>query len=122
MGFDKKIPSYTATGLGISKTGKIQVPIKRSPYEAILGETNSYGQPLPQVGDFVVCSHPGFISMKTVYKVLAIDPEVYGLDRPFTIVSENLNGKPAGDQFWGDDCFVLSDVQVEELKNLGILK
>lgn len=122
MGFDKKFPAYTKTGLGISKTGKIQVPLKRSPYEAILGETNAYGQPLPKVGDIVVCSHPGFISMKTVYKVLAIDPEVYGLKNSFSIVSETLDGKPARDQFWGDDCFVLSDIQIEELKNLGVLK
>jgi len=63
----KKFPSYLPSGLGVSKTGRLQVPFAASSRDKIL---NSYGQPMAQVGDLIAAvSHTGRISKNNLGKL-----------------------------------------------------
>jgi len=66
----KYYPNYTKHGLGITKTGRLQVPFKHglTPYpddKAV--EFNCYGQPMPKIGDLISnVSHTGRITKNNI--------------------------------------------------------
>ena len=63
----KKFPSYLPSGLGVTKTGRLQVPFAASSRDNNL---NSYGQPLAQIGDLIAAvSHTGKISKNNLGKL-----------------------------------------------------
>ncbi len=60
----KKFLEYTKAGLGITKSGRLQVPYIYSTYEDGL---NGYGQPLAKIGDKIaIVSHTGRMTKSNV--------------------------------------------------------
>lgn len=123
----KKFPNYTEHGLGISKSGRLQVPIKGSAPQS--GE-NWYGQPLTNIGQKIaMVSHNGMITKKNIGELVAIDfigdvktsleAELTQFPDPFVIV-KHLDGVTK-DGEWLYCGYTLTDDEYNDaLKHLGV--
>jgi hypothetical protein len=65
----------TPAGLGITKTGKLQVPHVMQTFQLKAPGQNTFGMPYAKVGDWVSCSpNNGFLSLDTIGRVSMIEP------------------------------------------------
>jgi len=67
----RKYNEVTPSGLGIFKNGRLQVPVLRLSNND--KKLNQYFQPLPEIGEYIISSNPGFITKKSIGKVVGID-------------------------------------------------
>ena len=111
----KKFKKYTKSGLGISKTGKIMIPLVQSP--GMYPGLNNYGKPLANVNDVVVITHPGFIGKGSIYRVIGIHSTCDKYDGVDVI---NLHTKKET-IYWRAQCYILSDGEIKDLKEIGVI-
>lgn len=116
--FEKTLPS----GLGITKSGRLQVPNVWSPDDS---ELNGYGQPMPKVGDKVAdVAHGGRITKKNVGEIVAIkaleSTGMFAYKRDYIEFKRLIDGK-VEDTSWLDSVYVLNDDEYKEvIEYLGI--
>ena len=115
----KKFKTYTESGLGISKTGKIQVPYIRDPADCndpLKNTINVYRQPIAKVGDRVAdVSHAGFITKNSLAVVMEEDKILNG-SRVVKIkyFFGNKDGTERWEAVWARDLFVMTGEQHDE--------
>jgi len=110
----KKFKTYTPSGLGISKTGKIQVPYIRDPRN--FPNENVYRQQNAQVGDLVAdVSHAGFITKNSLAIVEGLDSVLDGkLVLKIKYFFTDKNGNERYEAVWAHDLFVMNREQHNE--------
>ena len=111
----KKFPNETKSGLGITKSGRLQVPYMWSPsVEQEAQGVNCYGQPIAKIGDYIAAvAHGGRITKKNIG--VLVDTKYLEGWRDY-IVMKHLDGeiKEGG---WLDGVYVLSEAQYNDAIN-----
>ncbi|PNX48618.1 MAG: hypothetical protein BV456_09630 [Thermoplasmata archaeon M8B2D] len=113
----KKFNNYTNSGLGISKTGKIQVPYVYNTNPP--ANKTAYGQSFPIIGSFVTVSAPsGFITKNTCGKVIDIDLSAHYINHNSNgvIVIETISGKILTE--WSYSAYVMTNAEYNDCLNL----
>jgi len=111
----KKFLEYTKTGLGVTKSGRLQVPYVGAVKEDGL---NRYGQPLPKIGDKIaMVSHTGRMTKNNVGIVVDICTfkDVPNLPSEGTyVVLKNIAGGAPVEGNWLEDNYLLSDEEYQD--------
>ena len=105
----KKFPSTLPSGLGVTKSGRLQIPLKWNGYsiKEKPDDISCYGQPMPKVGDKVaVIAHGGLITKKNLGIVTGTG---ILMDRE-TVEVILRTGETTSD--WLDSLYVLTDEEL----------
>ena len=113
----KKFLEYTKTGLGITKSGRLQVPYVCSVKEKGKG-LNSYGQPLPKIGDKIaMVSHTGRMTKNNVGIIVDIRTFKVVTELPSGgdyVVLENIAKETPFEGNWLEANYILSDEEYQD--------
>ncbi len=113
----KKFLEYTKAGLGITKSGRLQVPYVYSRKEDGL---NGYGQPLAKIGDKIaMVSHTGRMTKNNVGTMVDIHVFKDVLNLPSDgnyVVLKSIADEVPVDGEWLEAAYVLSDEEYQDAK------
>ncbi len=111
----KNFPGYTSHGLGITKSGRLQVPCVYSNDSS--SELNGYGQPMAKIGDKIaMVSHTGRMTKHNVGIMVNINKmDVSNLpSNGKYVVLKNIAGDAPKDDEWLGGAYVLSDEEYND--------
>ncbi len=107
----KKFEKTSLSGLGISKSGRLQIPLVGSFSEKYKEDKNRFGQDLAKVGDYVSEWSMSWITKNNTGVVVSIGEDKLGYN---SVTVETLSGKTKN--FSLCDLFVLKEGQYNEIK------